>query len=217
MNERKYSIDVWTIESSFKIETVSNVLDIQYFLTLTGNCITRAIIDREGKNPLTRDYEDSSSVIVLHMEAETIEEIDNEFDEKTFYIGNTLSKNMLLEQRPKPKFIEIRALNTISDPVRIDQIIKIQPVHIAGKGLIKRIVYEKDGLFHFSEFPEDYFNFVYCSTEKTFSELQDEYIKDLANSNCGIFTDEDKTPDEIPYNINDVNKERPFEENGMFA
>ncbi|MCK5476135.1 MAG: hypothetical protein KAI71_06170 [Candidatus Pacebacteria bacterium] len=217
MNERKYSIDVWTIESSFKIETVSNVLDIQYFLTLTGDCITRVIIDRKGENPLTRDYEDSSSVIVLHMEAKTIKEIDNEFKEKTFYVGNNPSKDMILEQRVKPEFIEIRALNTISDAERIDQIIKIQPVHIAGKGLIKRIVYKKDGLFHLSEFPEDYFDFVYCSTEKTFSELQTEYTKDLENSSSSMLIDEDEVSDEIPYNADKVNKERPLDESGMFG
>lgn len=211
------------------MRTISDVLDVQYFLTPEGNILTRVIVNRIGKNPITKDYNDASSVLVLHMETNTIKEINKELNEKVCYIGDSppdqedaLSDSMPLEQIPKPEFIEIRGINaTVDDMIVIDNIIHIRPVCISGVRLVKRITYKRDGLFCFSEFPADNFDFVYCSTGKTFSELKNTYEKNLADSDLNtLFNNTQEAlgmPDEIPYNVDDVNKESPLEENGMFA
>lgn len=228
-----YRVEIWSAERTTKKEELEGVLRIQHIYDKAREHVTRLIIDNKNGNVVSKEFIDLDLSIVTYMEATTIEEIDNELNEKVVFTNNglegrsdseKLSIGEMISEPSTPEYIEVHGFRATNkkNMVTIKDVLKVQN-YGTPTGEMKRIVYEKNGKFCLVEFPEKDFTFIYCSAGKTIEEFDMEYTKQLKNKPkastsknnfIDIFDEDGEVDDDYcDYNKDEVNKRRPIGDN----
>ena len=152
-----YRVEIWSTEGTIKKEELERVLRIQHIYDEVRKHVTRLIIDNENGNVVSKEFIDLDLSIVTYMEATTIEEIDNELNDKVVFTNyglegrsdsEKLSIGEMISELNTPEYIEVHGFRATNkkNMVTIEDVLKVQN-YGTPTGEMKRIVYEKNGKF----------------------------------------------------------------------